>query len=151
MNALALKVPNEQETEEAQVALEALRDLVHDQQAAHLRLRPDDKAQDQEVTIPPEAFHLFLRILTHMANGHAVTVMPVQAELTTQQAAELLSVSRPHVVKLLDQGAIPFRKVGTHRRLLLVDVLNYKEKGDAKRKKLLDELTREAQDLGLGY
>ena len=151
MNALALNLPSERETEEAQMALEALRHLMKDRGISRVRLRPDEDLQDVEVTIPAEAFQLFMRILTHMANGHAVTVMPVQAELTTQQAAELLNVSRPHVVKILDGGAIPFRKVGTHRRVLLVDVLSYKEKAEAGRNQILDELTREAQDLDLGY
>lgn len=151
MNALAINLPNEQEAAEAQSAVDALRSLVPDRRATHVRLRPDQGPQEVEVTIPAEAFQLFLRILTHMANGDAVTVMPVKAELTTQQAAELLNVSRPHVVKLLEEGAIPFRKVGTHRRVALVDLLAYKEKDEARRKDVLDELAREAQELGLGY
>jgi len=151
MNALAINLPNEQEAAEAQTAVEALRTLVTERRATHVRLRPDQGPQEVEVTIPAEAFQLFLRILTHMANGHAVTVMPVKAELTTQQAAELLNVSRPHVIKLLEEDAIPFRKVGTHRRIALVDLLAYKEKDEARRKDVLDELAREAQELGLGY
>jgi excisionase family DNA binding protein len=103
------------------------------------------------VTVPREAFELFVRILGEMANGNAVTIVPVHAELTTQQAAELLNVSRPYMVKLLEDGKIPFRLVGTRRRVRFEDLVRFKQQDDADREKVVNELTAEAQRLGLEY
>jgi excisionase family DNA binding protein len=127
--------------------------------AQHLPTRPADVqlrlvADGQEtetITVPATVVTLFLRLLREIARGHAVTLLPLHTELTTQQAAEVLNVSRPFLVRLLEDGQIPYRKVGTHRRVQLRDILTYKEHTDADRRTVLAELTAEAQRLGLGY
>jgi excisionase family DNA binding protein len=111
----------------------------------------DDGGKTLSVTVPASAFELFLEVLGQMANGNAVTIVPVHAELTTQEAAGVLNVSRPYLVKLLDEGHIPCRLVGTHRRIKMADLLAYKSKDDEERAAVLEELAAEAQKHGLGY
>ena len=86
-----------------------------------------------------------------MAAGSAVAVLRRDAELTTQQVADFLNVSRPFLVRLLEQGIVPFRKVGTHRRVLFEDLRRYKDSTDDVRRKALDELAADAQELRVGY
>lgn len=86
-----------------------------------------------------------------MAKGKAVSVIPSDAEITTQQAADILNVSRPHVVKLLEDGVIPFHKVGSHRRIKLKDVERYRQNKADEREEHLSELADQAQELNMGY
>lgn len=104
-----------------------------------------------ELHVPVGAFELLQEILSQMGRGNAVTILPVHAELTTQEAADMLNVSRPYVVKLINERRLPFRKVGTHRRIRLEDLVAYKRRDDEKRDQVLDALASEAQELGLGY
>jgi excisionase family DNA binding protein len=99
--------------------------------------------------LPPIVTRLLMSILKEMAAGHAVTLVPLESEITTQQAAELLNVSRPYVVGLIDKGTLPARMVGNHRRLPLKDVLAYKADTRAKRRQTLRELAAHDQELGL--
>lgn len=103
------------------------------------------------ISIPPDAIRLLIVILSQMAKGNAVTLIPVHAELTTQEAADLLNVSRPFLVNLLEEGKIPFRKVGARRRVFAKDVLRYKEEIDKQRLAILEELASEAQKHNMGY
>jgi excisionase family DNA binding protein len=110
------------------------------------RIRVIDDQQD--ITVPVTALKLLVDILAHMARGNAVTIVPIHAELTTQQAADFLNVSRPYLIGLLEKGRLPHRKVGTHRRVLFKELLAYRERSDKERREILSQLTREAQDLG---
>lgn len=105
----------------------------------------------QRVMVPVSALRMLVEILTQVGAGNAVSIIPIHAELTTQEAADLLNVSRPFLVAALDRGELPFRKVGTHRRIRYEDVLTYKERIDNDRKKNLEELAAQAQELNLGY
>jgi excisionase family DNA binding protein len=101
------------------------------------------------LVVPREAAVLLAQVLGYLANGEGVNVMPDSAELTTQQAAEFLNVSRPYLIKLLESEQIPFRRVGTHRRIRFRDLRLYKSQDDLKRRQAADELTQLSQELGL--
>lgn len=106
---------------------------------------------DETIEVPISALRMLVDILANMAEGKAVSIIPVQAELTTQQAADFLNVSRPHLVSLLESREIAFHKTGTHRRIYAADLLAYQQKRHAQSKAALDELAAQAQELGLGY
>jgi excisionase family DNA binding protein len=139
--------------EEAALAKESSRRLARLLGEAHqfrVELR-NGGATSEVVALPMPAVRLLVEILTQMAQGNAVTLIPVHAELTTQQAADLLSVSRPFLIKLLESGELPFRKVGKHRRIRFSDVLAFKQRTDAERDAALQKLVAEGQELNMGY
>jgi excisionase family DNA binding protein len=103
----------------------------------------------EELLLPESLFHLLRQIVSDLAQGQVVTLVSSGKELTTQQAADLLNVSRPHLIKLLEQGQIPFARTGTHRRISFTDVMEYKERRYAARRKGMASLTQMSQELGL--
>ncbi|MGI8649666.1 MAG: excisionase family DNA-binding protein [Rubrobacter sp.] len=102
-----------------------------------------------ELPLPHSVYRVLEQVVHEMARGNAVRVLPVKAELSTQQAADLLNVSRPHLVKLLERGEIPYHRAGSHRRVVLEDLLVYKERRDRESLEALDEVTRISEELGL--
>lgn len=139
---------------EVQAALEGQRAL-----AAFLATRVetqqiqifDDKNQAHRVELPTSALRLLVNILAELAEGNAVKVVPVHAELTTQEAADMLNVSRPHLVKLLEEGALPFHRAGKHRRVRFADLMQFKAARERDSEQAMLELAKQAQELGMGY
>ena len=152
MDPTSLRLPSAAVSKEAQNALRVLSKVAAKRRTPRtLVVKTDSEESPLSVTVPRDAFDLFLEILGQMANGNAVTIVPVHAELTTQQAADLLNVSRPFLVKLIDDGKLPARLVGTHRRIKAADLQKYREEDQARRNTTIDELAAEAQKHGLGY
>ncbi|HSX13289.1 MAG TPA: excisionase family DNA-binding protein [Chlamydiales bacterium] len=114
-------------------------------------LKRSSDRESIEFFLTPTIVDLIFRTILHISKGDAVTIVPFHAELTTQEAANFLQVSRPYLIKLLEKGLIPFHKTGRHRRILFVDIVKYKEKSKEKSAKSLDDLTKDAQELDLGY
>ncbi len=112
-----------------------------------LRLRIGDSTKEETMQLPASAVKMLVRILEEMARGNAVTLIPVHAELTTQEAADMLNISRPSLIQLLDEGKIEYRKVGTHRRVRFEALMQYKRRANAERRAALDELAAYDQEL----
>jgi excisionase family DNA binding protein len=142
--------PSEKDTALAKESSRQLAPLLGARKELTLQVLKDGHPSEP-VLVPMAAVRLLVYILTEMAKGNAVTLIPIHAELSTQEAADLLNVSRPFVVKLLDEGKIPSRKVGTHRRVLFSDLAAYKKLSDQQRQKALESLAAEAQELTMGY
>ncbi len=111
----------------------------------------DRKNKAHQVELPSTALRLLVEILGELAEGNAVKIVPVQAELTTQEAADMLNVSRPHLVKLLETGALKFHKTGKHRRVQFADLMEFRQQREADSERAMQELADQAQQLNMGY
>lgn len=142
-----VRMPTEQETTLAAESSRLLAACIGKGDTAQLRLI-DGNA---DVIVPVSAIHMLVDILNQMAQGNAVSLVPVHAELTTQQAADMLNVSRPYLVKLLESGKIRFHKTGRHRRIRFDDLMKYMGQMDDESRKATNEMAAQAQELGMGY
>lgn len=126
-----------------------LRQILASQKAgeATLRIRDPKSSKPVHVTLTPAMSNIFLELLRHIGSGNAVTLVPIQQQLTTQQAADLLNVSRPYLIKLLEDNEMDFTTVGRHRRVKAEDVFAYKMKRDSNRAAALEELIGDDADL----
>lgn len=141
--------PSAQEAAMARVSGQLLSHVVRPKRPLTLRVR--EAGQEKPLELPAGAVAMLMEILEAMAAGRGVTLVPENAELTTVQAADVLNVSRPFLIKLLEENALPHRKVGKHRRIRMEDVMAYKSRIDREREAVLDQLAREAQEQGMGY
>lgn len=141
------QLPPEDEIDQAKVASRQLARLMPEGRGP-LQLVTDDNRHEM-ITIPPGAVRLLVDILTQLGQGRGVAIIPEKAELTTQEAADYLNVSRPYVVKLVETGKLIARTVGTRRRIAFEDLIRFDEEGRKTRRAALDELTRLDQELGL--
>jgi len=132
------------------VARRAVRAAIENGGAVHVMIDKGEAA-DRDVTLPPEMMPVMLDALEHLAHGQAVSVVPARQEVSTQQAADLLGVSRPFLVRLLDEGRLPFRKVGVRRRVRMKDVQAFKANEYGYRNALLDALAAEGQGIDADY
>ena len=141
--------PEKNETEQARQASGVLdsiyRDVIEEHHGDSLTFF--QKVSKSRVSIPPTAILWMLQVLKEVASGNAVTLIPIHAELTTQEAADFLNVSRPFLISLLEQGKIRFRKVGRHRRIQFGDIYDYKLNSEKEQRKTLENMTGQSQDL----
>ena len=152
--ALEIELPDEQTVRQAEDAVHRLNGLLSENSSgsAPVRLIGGNGKQDLvAVDLPEKADGIIVDVLAELAKGNAVTVVPVRAELTTQQAANILNVSCPYLIELLKEGKIPYRMVGNLHMIPLLDLLDYKRRVYASRRKIALKLTEEAQRIGLEY
>ncbi len=140
-----VRVP-ESERDRVRALLALVQELPSEEPAAYKLVSPNGDVTE----VPASIFALLEHMLEVLARGDALTMVPVGKELTTQQAANLLNISRQYFVRLLDQGHIPFHRTGTHRRVRMEDVVGYKRQRDLQRSASLDDLAAMSQDFG-GY
>jgi excisionase family DNA binding protein len=146
--AFAATLPSEAEAGLAKETSRFLASRLKKGVPMQLRILDDDSAQ-ATVQLPTPAAALLLRVLEEMARGNAVTIIPVHAELTTQEAADMLNISRPSLIQLLEESKIEYRRVGTHRRVRFEALMQYKRRADEARRAALNELAAYDQELGI--
>lgn len=137
-------LPNPQDAALARTSSRLLAACIGQGQTARLRVIDGDG----EIEVPVSALRMLVDILANMAEGNAINLVPIHAELTTQQAADFLNVSRPYLVGMLDRDELPHHKVGTHRRVFFRDLLAYRERQLKRSKEAFAELSANAQKLG---
>ncbi len=139
------------EEADSRAAEESSRRLSSIPNPTSLSIRVESEGRDESIPIPASLCRLLQDILTNMAKGNAITIVPTHAELTTRQAADILNVSRPFVIQLIETNQLPHRMVGTHRWVLFKDVIDFKIRNREARMKVLEELAAEAQEFDMGY
>lgn len=144
-------IPSAEEMALAKLSSQELAAVIESQGESQLLSLIDSRGQKHEVTLPVSALKLMVEVLTQLGQGNSVNITPIQAELTTQEAADLLNMSRPTLIKLLDTGALPYSRTGNRRKVPFAAVLEYKQNLQEQRLSALNELSALDQELGMGY
>jgi excisionase family DNA binding protein len=147
-SALYTHEPGADESRLAREALVRVRRVLDDHPRDGEPVQLTLEAGKETVTVPRVVLDLLVRVLANLAAGQGVTLVPAHAELTTQQAADLLNVSRPYLIKLLDEQKIDYRTVGTHRRITASSLMDYKARDDAERRRAAAELAAMTREMG---
>lgn len=142
----SLETSSHDEDQQEIETIEELRSLIANAENNQLQFTT---SQGESILIPPKVAEVFRNVINIMAQGKGISLIPVAEELTTTQAAKILNISRPYLMKLISNGQITYHQVGTHKRILLKDLLTYKKSRDANRKLGLQKLTELSQELGL--
>jgi excisionase family DNA binding protein len=140
--------PGEVDAELAGRAMRRIREYLQSNPEAEPIEVIGEIGDDEALVVPRAVATLLAQVLSFLANGQGVQLMPDDAMLTTQQAADSLNVSRPYLIGLLEAGEIPYRMVGTHRRITFKDLLDYKRQDDQRRRRVLDELAELSEEIG---
>ena len=142
-----IKRPSKQEQKTAMESYDALASMLQELDTENPEIEIEETSE--KIRIPLNALKLLAKILEETSKGRLVSIVPIATEMTTQAAAELLGCSRPHLIKLLESGEIQFTKVGKHRRIRYEDIIKYKKELKARQKKLLIDMMKSDEELGL--
>ncbi|MCG8923793.1 helix-turn-helix domain-containing protein [Lentzea sp. CC55] len=151
MSSAALRAvqPDDDAVVTAHAAVSRVKAYLHSHHDDESDVRVRVEENDDVLVLPRAAVELFAQILAYMAAGHGVSVVPADAELTTQQAADMLNVSRPYLIGLLKAGEIEYRMVGKHRRIKAASLMEYMRSDDQRRRRAADELSALTQEMGM--
>lgn len=142
-----VKRPTKEEQKAAMESYDALASTLEQIHSDYIQIEIDETKE--KIKIPLNALKLLAKILKETSQGKPISIVPIATEITTQAAAELLGCSRPHLVKLLEDGEISFTRIGKHRRIKYQDLLEYKKQLKAKQRKLLIEIMKADEESGL--
>jgi len=148
------RLDSKEDVELAKAAQRCIISALDHSRAVNIAILEDGAEQLDDspiLKLPPKVLRLFADMLGSLAQGHAVTIMPKEMYVSTQEAAMFLNVSRPYLIRMLDEGKLPYHKVGTHRRIKFEDVVAYKEERRKISQAALQELVDQAQDSEMGY
>lgn len=143
--------PTVEDTKKAEIVIKYISNFSEKKKIKNLELALNFQGNIKNLQLPLSIMPFLMDILNEVAHGNSVTIVPFNKEFTTQEAADILNVSRPFIIKILESGQIPFHKVGAHRRIKAKDLMSFKKKMNKKSKDALEKLAKISQEDKLGY